>query len=261
MESKSNKYLRPGAVCQVGQPLSSLLDMTCPEPAVHRPCSDQSPPRSIEFDVHPRLQTYSNGSVLIPGYNAPALPIKTMRDPSLTLIALSGIEPQAPVMVEVPMVQNNNPFTVKQTLAGRRVGYADRYGRGDDHEPIQHRAPFMAALNVLRRAGVQLLPVPAQRLDRDLTLDLHTQNEIDGLVSRYRLDALVSDSESAAFHRACWSGYPRFGEALDEGSTLWFYGARWSKESLAALVQGYRNASCLGNAQHGLPGVLNNTTR
>lgn len=261
MDSKCRKVSRVDAVCQVGQPLSSLLDMTDSAPSCRRPSPDQAPPRSIAFDVDPHPHTHPKGGVLIPGYNVPALPLKPMRDPLLTLIALSGIDPEGPVMVEVPLVQNNSTFTAMQALAGRRVGYAERYGRGDGHEPIQHRAPFVRALDVLRRAGAQLIPVPAQRVDGTLTFNLHTHNEIDELVNEYRLDALVSDSQSAAFHSACWSGYPRFGEALYGGATLWFYGARWSKESLAALAQGYRNACCLENAQHGLPGVLNNPTR
>ncbi|QDH67230.1 hypothetical protein [Pseudomonas azotoformans] len=171
-----------------------------------------------------------------------------MPDPSLTLIALSGIDPEGPVMVEVPLVQNNSRFAAMQALAGRRVGYAERYGHGEAHEPIQHRASFMRALDVLRRAGAQLIPVPSQRADSAFMFNLHTHNEIDELVNEYRLDALVSDNESAAFHAACWSGYPKFAEALDDGGALWFYGARWSKESLAALAQGYRNASCLESA-------------
>jgi hypothetical protein len=178
----------------------------------------------------------------------------------LTLIALSGIEPEGPVMVEVPLVQNNSSFTAVSLLAGRRVGFADRYARQGDHEPIQHRAPFMRALALLRQTGAQLIPVPAQRVDGSLQFDLHTRNEIDDLMNEHRLDALVSDSQSDAFHAACWSGYPRLGEPLAEAATLWFYGARWSKDSLAALVQGYRSACGLADAQQGLPAALNNPT-
>ncbi len=249
MDSIRRWFLRADAVCQVGQPLSALLGMTDSASPCRRPSPDQVPPRSIEFDVDPPPKNHPKGGVLIPGYNVPAIPIRPMPDPSLTLIALSGIDPEGPVMVEVPLVQNNSRFAAMQALAGRRVGYADRYGRGDGHEPIRHRAPFMRALDVLRRAGAQLIPVPAQRIDGTLTFKLHTHNEIDEIVNEYRLDALVSDSQSAAFHSACWSGYPRFGEALDGGATLWFYGARWSKESLAALALGYRNAR---EGSHGL---------
>ncbi|WP_244643681.1 hypothetical protein [Pseudomonas fluorescens] len=152
-------------------------------------------------------------------------------------------------MVEVPLVQNNSTFTPDSALAGRRVGFADRYGRGGEHEPIKQREPFTRALALLRQAGVLLLPVPAQRVDDSLQFDLHTRNEIDDLMNEYRLDALVSDSQSAAFHGACWSGYPRLGEPLGEGTTLWFYGARWSKDSLATLVQGYRSVRGLADAQ------------
>lgn len=249
MESKCSKNPRMAATCPLGQPVAALMDMAGRAPACSPPPADQTPPRSIAFGVDQHLQVHPKDGVLIPGYNVPALPIKPVRDPALTLIALSGIEPEGPVMVEVPLVQNNSTFTPDSALAGRRVGFADRYGRGGEHEPIKQRAPFTRALALLRQAGVLLLPVPAQRVDDSLQFDLHTRNEIDDLMNEYRLDALVSDSQSAAFHGACWSGYPRLGEPLGEGTTLWFYGARWSKDSLATLVQGYRSVRGLADAQ------------
>ena len=181
----------------------------------------------------------------IPGFSAPSLPAKPMRDPSLSLIALSGVDPTEPVMVEVPLVQNDTTRTATPLLAGTRVGFADRYQQGDAHDSIEHSASFMRALERLRRGGALLFPVSAQRLDASLQFDLHTRNEIDDLINQYRLDALVSDSRSGAFHAACWAGYPKVGEPLEDGATLWFYGARWSRDSLAALAQAYRNAARL----------------
>jgi len=119
--------------------------------------------------------------------------------------------------------------------------------RGNDQEPIEHSASFLEALGFLRQAGAQLVAVPAERADDGLRFTLHSRNEIDERVSEHRLDALVSESHSAAFHAACWSGYPSLGEPLGDGVTLWFYGAQWSKDSLKVLVQGYRNARGLTN--------------
>ncbi|KTC50591.1 hypothetical protein AO262_22190 [Pseudomonas fluorescens ABAC62] len=163
-------------------------------------------------------------------------------------------------MVEVPLVQNDSTFAIVNVLAGRRIGFAERYEHRGNCEAIAHRAPFLRALALLRQAGAILLPVSAQRVDGSLQFDLHTRNEIDDLMNEHRLDALLSDSESTAFHGACWSGYPRLGESLGEGTTLWFYGARWSMDSLAALVQAYRSIRDLAGAQQRLPTALNNPT-
>ena len=253
MDEKCRKLWQAGVSCPTGQPAPGSLDPTIQAP----PCTEHGSPHGIAFGVDPRSQAPSQVRVPVPGYDSPGLPLRPVRDPSLSLIALSGVDPSGPVMVEVPLVQNNSSFIAANVLAGRRVGFAERYSRGNDHEAIEHRAPFRRALDILRQAGVHLLPVPAQRADETLRF---THNEIDELVNEYRLDALVSDSQSAAFHAACWSGYPMLGEPLGDGATLWFYGARWSKDALTALVQGYRNTRRLLDVQDGLPVTLNNPT-
>ena len=204
------------------------------------PLINQATPRGIDFGVDPGADIHAKGRVPIPGYDTPALPLKPIRDPSLSLVALSGIDPTGSVMMEVPLVQNNSRHKAEQALAGRRIGFADQWMQGNRREPIEHTAAFLRVLDTLRQAGVHLVPVPAQRDDSALQFNLHTRNEIDEHISEYRLDALVSDSRSAAFHAACWSGYPGLSEPLEEGATLWFYGARWAGGSLAALVREYR---------------------
>lgn len=256
MEEKCRKIGQAGVACSTGQSASGSLESTTPAPS----CTEQGSPRGIAFGVDPRSQAPAQVRVPVPGYDAPGLPLRPVRDPSLSLIALSGVDPSGPVMVEVPLVQNNSSFIAANVLAGRRVGFAERYSHGDDHEPIEHRAPFRQALDILRQAGAHLLPVSAQRVDETLCFNLHTPNEIDELVNEHRLDALVSDSQSAAFHAACWSGYPMLGEPLGDGATLWFYGARWSKDSLRALVEGYRTTRRLLDMQDRLPTALNNPT-
>ncbi|OPA85415.1 hypothetical protein BFW86_21910 [Pseudomonas fluorescens] len=247
MECSCRKYWRVGLPCPTMQPPPALMEPA--GTAAAHPPAERASPRSIAFDVEPAP---AHPGVLVPGYNALALPLKPLRDPALSLIALSGVDPSEPVMVEVPLVQNNSAFTCARTLAGRRVGFADRYQRGDEHCPIEHRASFSRALDVLRGAGAQLLPVPAQLPDDGLYFNLHTRNEIDERVTEYRLDALVSDSQSDAFHAACWSGYPVASEPLGDGATLWFYGARWARDSLADLVQGYRSTLGLMGSRHDL---------
>ena len=231
-----------GGTCPTGHAVSALLESAVSAPLLKQLLNEPASAHGIAFGSDPQSHAHPEGRIPIPGYTSPALPLKPVRDPSLSLIALSGVDPSGPVMVEVPLVQNNNVLAVSQALAGRRIGFAERFVQG---EPLEHTTAFLNALDVLRRAGAQLVPVLAQRSDDSLLFDLQTRNEIDAHVSENRLDALVSDSRSAAFHAACWNGYPVHGEPLEEGATVWFYGARWSKDALQALVQEYRSAQGL----------------
>ncbi|AZF06924.1 hypothetical protein [Pseudomonas sp. R5-89-07] len=162
--------------------------------------------------------------------------IKPTRDPALSLIAISGVDPTEPVMVEVPLVQNNSAFSASPVLAGWRIGYASRYVRGGHTVPTDQSANLRRAFVILRHAGAQLVAVDAQRTDNPL----ESGKAIDELVASYRLDALVSDDQSAAFHAACRSGYPSACEVLDDGTRLWFYGARWAADRVNVLLRTYR---------------------
>lgn len=250
MEDKCRKIWPQASPCRPGQLLSAFAEPCAPPATTSNAPADSASPRGIAFDIdsHPHAPI----GVLIPGYSVPGISIKPVRDPSLSLIALSGVEPETPVMVAVPLVRNNSSFATAQSLAGWRVGFADRYVRSSDHEPIEHSVAFLCALDTLRQAAVQLVPVAAQRMDDTVRFCAHTRNEIDDLTLAYRLDALVSDGSSAAFHGACGSGYPRLEAPLEGGGTLYFYGSRRARDSLMALVQGYKNkVACLaaGRAQ------------
>lgn len=199
---------------------------------------DNVSPGNIVFGAERR-----EGAAPIPGYNALAPLIKTVRDPALSLIALSGIDPTEPVMVAVPLVLNNTTSTTSQSLSGWRIGFAHQYVQGNHVEPVEHTATFCRALDILRQAGAQLVPVVAQRADDSLRFTLQSPNEIDDLVAKHRLDALVSEGQSAAFHNACKSGYPALCEPLEEGVKLWIYGARWARDSLPMLLRVYRQIS------------------
>lgn len=231
MHSDCRKYWHLGMPC--------LARHTLPMPGE----TAETGGAATEAQAH---NTSSRGIVFgaeIPGYNALAPQIKPVRDPALSLIALSGIDPAEPMMVEVPLVLNNTTFTDTPVLAGWRIGFAERYVRGDHQEPIEQAAAFCQALDILRLAGAQLVPVAAQRTDETLRFDLHTRNEIDDLVTEHRLDALVSDGQSAAFHGACRSGYPSLCETLADGTKLWIYGARWSRDALPNLLRAYRQTA------------------
>ncbi|WLH50746.1 hypothetical protein PSH62_22060 [Pseudomonas tolaasii] len=247
MDSTCRKYWHLGMPCASGH--SHLLTGDTAVPAT---AASHANPCSIIFGAD-----RPESAAPITGYNALAPHLKTVRDPALSLIALSGIEPTEPVMVEVPLVLNNTTFTESQTLSGWRIGFAERYVRGDQVTTVEHAAVFIHALEVFRHAGAQLVPVNARRGDEAFQFDLQTHNEIDELVSTHRLDALVSDSRSVAFHNACRSGYPSLCEALEEGTKLWMYGARWSRDALPTLLEVYRKARTSAPLQ----GVLNALTQ
>lgn len=252
MEEKCTKYWRAGMPCPAGLPL--LSGSACsPSPPPHDPPS----PGSITFGVAAPNSEQPVVSVPTPRYDVPGPMMKTSRDPALSLMALSGIEPTGPLMVEVPLVQNNSTFAPTQALAGWRIGFAGRYVRVNNYQRVEQGAPFVRALDILREAGAQLVPVDVQWVDDTLQFTLQTHPEIDNYVIKHRLDAMVSEGESSVFHGACKRGYPGLCEPLEEGATLWFYSARWSRDSLATLVRVYRQrASCEPGSQDPLQGTL-----
>lgn len=257
MDSDCRKYWHLGLPCPPGHSLpiagqAAGLGLDSTETRLN-----DTSPRSIVFDAQ-----RPERAAPIPGYNALAPQIKTARDPALSLIALSGIDPTDPVMVEVPLVLNNTRFSDGQVLSGWRIGFAERYVHADRFEPLEHTAAFCQALDILRQAGAQLVPVEAQRGDESLQFTLQGRNEIDDLVTQHRLDALVSDGQSAAFHGACKSGYSSVCETLKDGTRLWMYGPRWSRDALPVLLLAYRQVSaCASVAKEQLQGVLNPPAR
>lgn len=239
MDEKFRKYWRPCVPCPTGS--ASSLSSDCIAPATLSDTTNQkSGQRGIAFGSAPRASEHSEAGVSLPRLDVPGPLMKTVRDPALTLNALSGIDPPGPVMVEVPLVLNNSTFTSVHLLAGWRIGFAHRYVGAGEAEVLCHSAAFLQALNALRSAGALLVPVDAHRGDIANQFTLNARNEIDACVSEHCLDVVVSESNSAAFHDACWSGYPGLCESLLDGTNLWFYGARWAGDRLMALVHVYR---------------------
>lgn len=235
MDRDCRKNWQLGVPCRPGLALPASGEPGALESVAPPVKSDKVSPSGIVFGAeHPE------GAVRIPGYNALAPQVKTVRDPSLSLIALSGIEPTGPVMVEVPLVLNNTTFSATRMLTGWRIGYAGRYVCNGNAEPVEHSRALSRAFDILRQAGAQLVAVDAWRADDSLQFTLQGINEIDDLVIRHRLDALVCDDLSGAFHDASLNGYPCHSEPLEDGMKLRFYGARWSRDSLTVLVQAYR---------------------
>lgn len=244
MEKNCREHWRLGLPCRLGPSLPEAGEAGGANAAQAQANTDKASLGGIVFGADP-----PKGFALIPGYNAVAPLLKPERDPALLLVALSGIEPTGPVMVEVPLVRNNSTFTASKVLAGWRIGFADRYVHGAHYEAVEHSAALRRAFDVLQQAGAQLVPVDARRADHSLQFSLQTR-EIDDLVTRHRLDALVSDDQCAAFHSACLSGYPAVCEPLAEGTKLWFYGARGSRDALHALLRAYRQISAGGPGGH-----------
>lgn len=239
MEKNCRAHWRSGMPCRPGLSLPVTEEAGSVEPAAE---SVYAKPENLSRAGIVFGAAQVVGAAPIPGYNAPALPARPARDPALSLAALSGIDPTGPVMVEVPLVLNNTSFTASQMLSGWRIGFADRYVQGGHREAVEHSEALCAAFDLLRQAGAHLVPVDARREDSSLQFSLQS-NEIDDLMTAHRLDALVSGSESVAFHRACINGYPSLCEPLGDGAKLWFYGAQWSRDALPLLLHAYRQVS------------------
>ncbi|CAH0307380.1 hypothetical protein SRABI111_05203 [Pseudomonas carnis] len=226
MDSHCKKLWKIGVPCAPAQPLPPPMN------AADVPASPpHAAPTSIVFGTE-----QAAGAMLIPGYNALAPHLRPVRDPALSLVALSGEDPTEPVMVEVPLVLNNTTFTATRALTGYRVGYVERYVQGNHVERVEHSEALHRVFDTLRRAGVQWVAVDMQRSGDNQ----QACREIDERVAGLRLDALVSEDPEAAFHNASRSGYPTVCETLEDGSRVWFYGARWAGDRLAALVRAYR---------------------
>ena len=236
MDCQCKRLLKLGLPCAPIQPFSlsgNAIELSVSSTHVQKNAS--ASPVGIVFGGGQR-----EGAARVPGYNALAPLIKPVRDPALSLIALSGMDPTEPVMAEVPLVLNNTTSTASLGLEGYRIGYVNRYVQGNQVEVVDHSAALHRVFDTLRQAGVQLVSMDAQRVDDSLQFNLSVCNEIDELVSEYRLDALVSDDPSAAFHGACKHGYPNVCETLEDGTRLWFYGARWAAARLTVLLRAYR---------------------
>ena len=204
-------------------------------PTGHAP--EAASQRGIAFGVEPLPGIPHESGIPIPGYNAPGLALKPVRDAELSLIALGRIAPSTPVMVEVPLVQDSTVYMTPQTLAGSRIGFAQQYQRGSGFEAIEHSVAFLRVLKLLGQAGAQMVPVSAQHWDAMFHFDVQSHNEIDDLVVRHRLDALVAEGDRGAFHGACESGYPSHCEILEQGVKLWIYGSRGTHLRLGVLAQ------------------------
>lgn len=244
MEDKCRKILAPGAACSGGLPLllNILNAVSCAPIAPAGSTDNGATPRGgIEFQ--PAAAPVVQG----PRFDVPGPMMKTVRDPSLSLIALSGVDPAGPVMVAVPPVMENNAAKSAPVLADWRIGFADQYLRNGVRETVEHSSGFLQALEVLKDAGAEVVPVQAQLPDAAAYFTLASSNQIDERVSEHRLDALVSDGQSPAFHGFCKTGYPGVCQLFNDDLNgtkvvLWFYGARWARDSLSALVRIYQQA-------------------
>jgi hypothetical protein len=203
---------------------------------------DSSPhPGGLDFGIAGGHAGYG------PRFDIPGPMMRTVRDPALSLSALSGVDPEGPVMVEIPPVADAGHLRNTPSLAGSRIGFAREYVSGDVREALVHSAHFAHVLDVLRAAGAQLVPVHAHLADDRRYFTLDPGNEINDRITESRLDVLVSDSQSSAFHRTATAGNPRMcvltGTNADGAWTsIWFYGAHWARDQVAALAQGCQQA-------------------
>ncbi|KAF1030943.1 MAG: hypothetical protein GAK37_01032 [Pseudomonas sp.] len=238
MDDTCSKWQRTGARCVIGQILSS-------EPA--RAPLDKSFPATRQNGIAFGEEACPIEPALWPApgprFDVPGPMMHTRRDPALSLVAMSGVDPAESVMVEVAPVMPDTLVLQTHALVGWRVGFADRYVWGEAAPFPEHSSYFFQALETLRLAGAQLVPVPARAVEPGFHFTLDTRNEIDERVTEHRLDALVADAQCPAFHAACKPGNGALCVSTVEGTTIWFYSSRWAQDSLGVLVQVYQQAA------------------
>jgi len=193
-----------------------------------------------------------------PRFDIPGPLMRSVRDPAFSLSALSGVDPEGPVMVQIPPVADPGPFRDTPLLTGSRIGFASEYVLGNVRQSVEHSVHFSHVLAVLRAAGAQLLPVHALLMDDTRHFTLDQRNEINDRVTEHRLDLLVSDGQSRAFHRASAGGNPRICvpigiDAEGIASVVWFYGAHWAGDRWAVLVQDCQQVLSLDERTSGSP--------
>lgn len=246
MDEKSRKVTASGAPCLFKQSVSgdSSVPLSC-APIVGKGVvfGSDAAGAIVSSTVHQGGLEFATTSGYGPRFDIPGPMMRTVRDPPLSLIALSGVDPEGPVMVEIPPVADAGHLRNTPSLAGSRIGFASEYVAGDVRETIKHSAHFARVLNVLRAAGAELVPVQALVVDNTRHFTLNSNNEIDDRVTENRLDGLVSDAQSGAFHQTSTAANPRFRvsagvDAKGVSLVVWFYGAHWGGDRLAALVRG-----------------------
>ncbi len=250
MKEKCRSILPPCIPCPVGiYSVLHLFDKTTFVPPAPAASAGSVPGARCGIEFQPAAAPVAAEFVVAQGprFDIPGPMMKTVRDPSLSLIALSGLDPEGPVMAEVPLVMESDALKVRPALADWRIGFADEYLHDGVLEAVEHSNGFLLALEVLRASGADVVPVVAQLPDTPEQFSLASGNEIDKRVSEHRLDALVSDGQSPAFHLFCKTGYPGVCQIFSDGLqgtrvVLWFYGARWARDSLSVLVRVYQQA-------------------
>jgi len=212
MDDNGRKVTASGALCLFKQTVSgdSSVPPAC-APTVSQGVVFGADPAGVivRSGDHPSGLEFGSSSGYGPRFDIPGPMMRAVRDPSLSLIALGGVDPEGPVMVEIPPVADAGHLINTRPLAGSRIGFASEYVAGDVRETIEHSAHFAQVLNVLRTAGAELVPVHARVMDDARHFTLDPGNEINDRVTENRLDGLVSDAQSAAFHQAATAGNPR----------------------------------------------------
>jgi len=193
-----------------------------------------------------------------PRFDIPGPLMRSARDPAFSLSALSGVDPEGPVMVQIPPVADPGHFRNISLLTSSRIGFASEYVSGNVRQPVEHSVHFSLVLSALRAAGAQLLPVHATLVDDTRHFTLDQSNEINDRITENRLDMLVVDAQSRAFHRASAEGNPRLCvpigiDADGIATAVWFYGAHWAGDRWAVLVRGCQQALSRNRQTSGLP--------
>lgn len=211
---------------------------------------------SISFELPAGRQVGVN----LPAYgqrlDVPGPMMRSLRDPSLSLSALSGLDDASPpIMVEPP----DREFTAlpkTQILSGRRIGFAKACRAASVVTRLEHCVSFLRVLDQLSAAGMHLIALevswsPGVLPDGTDAQSIDTlppgfcTSSLNELLLEHRLDAWVCDARLDIFPGAIRDGYSHV--SVPTGSDIQglsfgvlFYGARWGEGPLKALVRDFQ---------------------
>lgn len=213
---------------------------------------------SIAFEPPMGHQTGVNLAAYGQRLDVPGPMMRTVRDPSLSLSALSGLDDASPAIMVEPPDCEYGAVPKPLFLTGRRIGFASSYRAGSAVTWFEHPIGFSRTQDLLRAAGVQLVPLEVRwsqgllsgradaQLDDALPAGFCT-SPLNELLLEQRLDAWMCDAQQDIFPDAITDGYSRVlvssgSDPYGLSSSVLFYGARWGEVHLKALVRDFLQA-------------------
>ncbi|NVZ67216.1 amidase, partial [Pseudomonas gingeri] len=108
----------------------------------------------------------------------------------LMLNAMVGLDPQDPATAQVPVAKDYSALLKEDALKGKVIGYPSRFQPGS--EGLAEHPRFAGAMDAMRAAGAQLVPVDLQTTDWSEGQKTRVNRLFDMSIKRVLPDYLAS---------------------------------------------------------------------